>query len=156
MFLELSDGDFARILKLAYLGEVVMNDWTPIEEWNDEQREMSDFLLVLQSKAADSPVSEMVEQDVRTGQWMPSASMREELEPLINQYDDEAFWDELVHRLARRDLIREYGAEALSTMTEAHIAEAERSMIDYYNKEVDDHGLDRFMIAEDTKGSSQS
>lgn len=149
MILELSDADFERLLKLTYLGEIVMNDWTPVEQWTEEQRASSDLLLDLQAKAADNPgTADLVGQDTRTGEWLPSPLMREEMEPYVARYDDEAFWDELVHRLARRDLNKEYGPETLSQMSDAHMAEAEKSLIDYYNDEVDEHGLDRLVVEE--------
>lgn len=147
--LELSDSDFERLLKLAYLGEIVMNDWTPAERWTDEQRASSDLLLDLQARAAnESLTADLVVQDTRTAEWLPSPLLREEMEPYVERYDDETFWDELVHRLARRDLAGEYGAETLGQMSDAHLAEAEKPLIDYYYEEVDAHGLDRLMIDE--------
>lgn len=148
MILELSDSDFERLLKLAYLGEIVMNDWTPTEAWSEEQRASSDLVLDLQARAADSAAADLVGQDTRTGEWVPSPLLRSEMEAYIERYDDETFWDELVHRLARRDLAKEYSPEALSQMSDAHVAEAEKSLVDYYNDEVDLHELDRFVVDE--------
>lgn len=149
MMFELSDADFERLLKMTYLGEIVMNDWTPPEAWTEEQRASSDLLLDLQARAADSDAAVLVAQDTRTGEWLPSPIMRDEMEPYVERYDDEMFWDELVHRLARRDMAKEYGAETLEQMSDAHKAEAEKPLIDYYNGEIDAHGLERMGISEE-------
>jgi hypothetical protein len=148
MHLSLSDSEFERLLKLAYLGEVVMNDWTFPEQWTPEQREAAETLYDLCARAPGTLAEKYVERDGR-GEWGPSTLLREEMGNLLGDYDDDVFWDELVLRLARRDLLEEYGQNTLDTMSPAHREKAEKPLIDYYNHEVRDHGLDRVTVDED-------
>jgi len=147
MQLSLSDSNFALLLKMSYLGEIMLNDWTRDGEWEDDQRASADLLLDLCAKASEGPDAYLVERDLRSGEWVPSAAMRKEMEPFIKQYDEEVFWDELVHKLARRDLLREYGEDA-NYISEAHFARAEDAILSYYNDEVDTHGIDRITVQE--------
>ena len=147
MFLDIPDSDFERLLKLAYMGEIMLNDWAKDGDWSDDQRASADLLLDLCARAADTQYSYLVEQDEKSGEWVPSKELRAEMEPVIKTYDDEVFWDELVHRLARRDMSREYGEDA-DRISDAHFAKAEDAFLDFYNDEVDVHGIERLVVEE--------
>lgn len=143
------------LLKLAYLGEIMMNDWAGDGNWTDEQRASADLFLDLCAEASKNPSTQhLVEQHVKSREWLPSEEFRREMSPYIKKYDEEVFWDELVHRLARRDLLKEYGEDA-NVFTDAHFTMAEDTLLDYYDDEVDLNGIDRLVIDEKSGESKE-
>ncbi len=149
MHLQLSPEEFERLLKLAYLGEAVLSDWTPPEEVQDEQRAATDLLYDLCAHAAETPSARLVVEDEASGEWLPSEQLRDEMNTALGNYDNDVFWDELVHRLAQRELTAEYGREQLDTMSDHYRHRAEEPLLDYYWNEVRTHGIDRFRMVED-------
>jgi hypothetical protein len=146
MHLDLTPEEFERLLKLAYLGEAVTNDWTPAEQHSPQQAAATDLLYDLCAKAQHTPARDYVSFDERAGEWAPSEALNREMDDLIGRYDNEVFWDELLLRLARRDMLAEYGQQAIDGMSEAYRKRAELSLIEYYSREVKQHGLDRFVL----------
>lgn len=96
--------------------------------------------------------ADLVETDVN-GQWFPNEKLtdgppRDKLE----QFVDDAFWSELVSRLAERDLRHELGAtkltEELSDDEEARLAAIE----DAYWHEFETNGVDHVVVLKGGKG----
>lgn len=150
MHLTLSADDYRRLLTLASMGEIAMNDWTTDQDITDEQRAMADLLADLCARAEGTPAESLTERDAQTGEWTLSPMMRERVDALMASYDNDVFWDELVHRFARRDLQAEYGAESISGMADGYRAQAEQPLLDYWWREVRDHGVNRLHVADES------
>lgn len=146
MHLSLSPEEFERLLKLAYLGEAVLNDWTPSEKHDRGQLSATGLLYDLCAEAEGTPARKYVRFDDIIGEWVPSAELDKEMDDVIARYDGEAFWDELVAHLARRDMVAEYGDDAIAGMSDAYRRQAERPLYDYYFNEIREHGVDRIVI----------
>jgi hypothetical protein len=70
----------------------------------------------------------------------------------LDDFLDEVFWNELVHRLAERDLRAELGATKLAE--EFTDAEHERlgAIEDRYWREFEEHGIDHLMLLRGGRG----
>jgi hypothetical protein len=154
MHLSLSPDEYRRLLTLASLGEIVMNDWTTDQDLTDEQRAMGDTLADLCARAEGSPAEALTERDEHTGEWTLSPMMRERVDALMASYDNDVFWDEIVHRFARRDLQTEYGAETIGTMADHYRAQAEQPLLDYWWREVRDNGINRLQVVDESADRS--
>lgn len=62
------------------------------------------------------------------------------------EYEDYSFWDNLAHRLAKRDLLRKLGEERLRSMDIMECINAEYPIEDAYQKEFEEYGLERVKI----------
>lgn len=149
MQLSLTPEEFERLLKLAYLGEIAMNDWTPPEEQTEEHKAATDLLYDLCQHAEGTSAERYVVFDEGSNEWIPGQALKDEMGQHIWKYDNDVFWDELTARLAGRDLLVEYGDETLKQMSETHRKLAEAPLLDYYWREVRENGLDRLVIRED-------
>jgi hypothetical protein len=69
--------------------------------------------------------------------------MEKSLGPLIDIYDENAFWDFLAERLAERDLLQARGHDAVHEMGDKDYDEALKPCLDKWWAELDEHGLDR-------------
>jgi hypothetical protein len=64
----------------------------------------------------------------------------------IQEYEDYIFWDELGNRLAKRDLLREYGREAIEKMEPKESIRRLLELEEYYNDVFCNQGLDALVI----------
>ncbi|MBP1769747.1 MAG: hypothetical protein H6P96_365 [Candidatus Aminicenantes bacterium] len=67
----------------------------------------------------------------------------------VEFYNDNSFWDQLIYRMADRDYVRKFGEEALSELYTEKGMERERPLIEKYEKEFNDNGLDRIEVRRD-------
>lgn len=146
MHLPLTPEEYRRLLLLASLGEAVLNDWTPDAQLQDENRAAADLLYDLYAHGEGETC---VEPGEEPGTWVPEPHLAEEIHERLHAYDDGVFWDELVHRLVHRDLVTEYGEEALGSMSEEYLRQAHTPLMDYYWREIRQHGLARIAVQDE-------
>ncbi len=149
MQLSLSPEEFRRLLLLATLGEVVMNDWTPQKELTSEQQACIDVVQDLYGRAVRDRQESLVSEDLETGCLLPGESMRAEIDKWLSTYDNDVFWDELVARLAHREMMSEYGRETVEGMPEGYRRSAEQPILDYYWREVRQNGMDHLVMQDE-------
>jgi hypothetical protein len=149
MHLSLSPEEFNRLLLLATLGEVVVNDWTTEERQSQEQRACTDLLGDLYQHAVDR--GGLAVRDTQTGELMASDELRRRVDEWLGAYDEDVFWDELVLRFAHRELAKEYGVEGLEKMPPIYREGALRALREYFWKEVRQHGIERLQFAEEAR-----
>lgn len=148
MIVELTEEDFRRLLTLVSVGERVSNDWMPEHQWSEEQQRNADLLGDLCTRAVATGAAELTSQERTTGDWMPSSVLDERTERMLRAYDEAVFWDQMIGRMAHKDLVAEYGDEALENLSPAHRQGAEDAIFSYYEREIDEHGLKRFTVSE--------
>ena len=144
MQIVLSRAQFETLLKAVYLGEWMVNAIRTPGSYIREFEEVEQFLLALAHRAG---IEDIVEFDSRLSQFFLTPDAHEKLQPLIDEYDDEAFWNGLVDRLADRDFAETYGDET-KRMSHEERFEKIGSFVDKYETEVERHGVDRLRIAE--------
>jgi hypothetical protein len=66
----------------------------------------------------------------------------------IDEYNNEAFWDELIERLVERDLVRSSGIKKLSGMTIDERWTAEDPLREKYDTEFGKNGIENIEIEE--------
>jgi hypothetical protein len=67
----------------------------------------------------------------------------------IDDFTEETFWDELIHRLTDRDLSRKVGGnELMDKLSMKERFTLESPIIEKYSKEFEERGLDRLEIVE--------
>ena len=139
---------FEILLKLVYMGNWVANahrtgrdDDKRIEKYE----EMQGYLL---SFAKEFGLEKYV--DIDDEKMYPSRELEEdETDELIDEYDGETFWEELIDRFARRDFVQEYGEEVISKMDTMERIKKDHPFLEKYQDEVHNYGIDRLEIVED-------
>ncbi|HPW18855.1 MAG TPA: hypothetical protein PLP83_10825 [Candidatus Aminicenantes bacterium] len=146
MKIELTKQQLAVLVKLAYLGNRMANDWRTddvIEEYDEVES------LVLEA-ALKHGLGDYVDFDEETKKAIPSGELEEKMAEAVDFYADNSFWDQLIYRMADRDYARKFGQEALDALyAEEHGTERLRPFVDKYEKEFYDNGLDRVEIRRD-------
>jgi hypothetical protein len=142
MEISLSRQQFETLLKTVYLGAWMISAHRERENVIGEFEELERHLWTLAHRAG---FRDLVEVDPTLLKVFPTYEFAEALDPFIDEYDDEAFWDGLVDRLADRDLAEAYGDDIMRMDRDERFTRLQR-FVDKYETEVEEHGVDRMRI----------
>ena len=96
--------------------------------------------------------ADLVETDVN-GQYFPNEKLTDgPLREKVEEFVEDAFWGELVGRLAERDFRSEAGATKLGDELDDAQAERLAAMEDGYWREFETHGVDHLVVLRGGKG----
>jgi len=144
MKIELTKEQLQSLAKLVFLGNWLANSWRNediLEEFDEAES------LVL-AAAAKNGLEDYVEFDEEE-RAVPSHELEEKMTEIVDYYNDNTFWDQLIYRMADRDYVRKYGDDAFDELTtDAGIAK-EKPLVEKYEKEFNEHGLDRLDLRRD-------
>ena len=141
----LSRGQLETLLKMVYLGNWVVNGIRAPDNSIPEFEELEQFVSAI---AHRSGLEDIVDFEPRLRKFF--LALDEKLQPFIDEYDDEAFWDGLVDRLADRDFAETYG-DAATRMGPEERFEKIGPFVDKYETEIERHGVDRLRVPDDTE-----
>lgn len=116
MKIELSEQQYRDLIELLFLGNWVANatrTGAKGDEMIEKYEQLQDHILTFaeQFKADDVVIKEGSE-------YYTTMEFEEALMPLMEDYDDYVFWEQLASRLAKRDLLNEIGP--VRRLTEQH------------------------------------
>jgi len=140
---------YETLVKLAYLGDWLANAHKAGDGVNAEFEKLEDYIY---SFAGDFGIDELFKQG-EDGITDPTREFEEMLDPYIDEYNDDNFWETLVNRLARRDFIEHYGQDTVSSMDLAELFEKEEPFLKKYDDEFYANGLKNLYIRNDLFGA---
>lgn len=144
MKIKFSKEQFKALLELVYLGEYMVNGIRSPGEYLARFDELQQYVY---SMAARFGIADVAEFDDRFRKYFPSDSFDEAMQEPVGAYDNEAFWEELIHRLAERDFAEQYGDAAQHFVPEDRFARFS-PLIERYEEEPEKHGIDRLRTVE--------
>ncbi len=139
--------EYAALLDMIYLADWMLHAHVEEEEIHDDYSALEQNIL---SHAREFGCENKIVYDAKLEQYFPTLAYEEseQIHGVIDNYNDETFWDELIERLAERDVLRKFGQEKLRSMSgeeRMHLFwEAEKP----YADEFEMNGLDRLKIEE--------
>jgi hypothetical protein len=136
--------EFKALVELVYLGGWMANAIRPPGEQVESLERVEQRILSL---AGERGFKDMVEFRSHVDGFVPTSEFEEKMDAYISHYDDETFWDQLVDRLADRDLVAEYG-EALKAMPIEQFIATREPVVERYEREAEEHGLQRLRVVE--------
>lgn len=140
MDLNLSEAEYRELLRLAYLGEWLIN--AP----HDPEHQDDVASLTLQRLLALGRHLPEIDRDAETTEYFLKADQADKLyDDHISDYDDHVFWDEMSERLAVRDLATTRGINPDTIDREEDLG-ALRPLEDRYRKEFEQYGIERLEI----------
>lgn len=144
MNINLTKNQFFNLMKLIYIGNWIANA-NRTDDRNDIYDELESYIF---SFAKEFGLEQYADDDSDDNKIFPTRIFEEETDvhDLIDEYEDEAFWDKLTDRLVDRDLILRFGVDGLAKMKDGerwyHIVELEN----YYSSEFYKNGLENIEI----------
>jgi hypothetical protein len=101
------------------------------------------------SLAEEMGCKDLVKFDSRLGKYYPTGKYETigQDEEFIEEFENDSFWEELISRLAIRDMIRHVGGtDKLSQMNGEERLHMQLPLEQKYADEFDNHGLDNLVI----------
>jgi hypothetical protein len=135
--LELSPEQYKELIRLVYIGEWVIDE--------PENMVLNDLIQVMFSKAKDAGHGSLVDFDKEMNLYMPSAAFDEEVVEIVDDYEEECFWDHLIYRMANKDLEAKLGEKADKLTNEERIDLID-PISEKYVKEFEENGIDNLVI----------
>jgi hypothetical protein len=144
MTLEFTQKQYETLLKLAYMGDWMING---IRTEDERIAEYADLAQRIYALADGARCGSFVEFDKKLGQYVPTAKLDEDrdVSGYREQYDNEIFWDELIDKLSLRDFMALQGLPREG----AESAQARSAIIKKYVEEFENHGIERLTIGDD-------
>lgn len=144
MKIEFSKDQFETLFKMLYLGNWMAN------AYNDdaENNQFSDFVSYVYGFAGDMGLGEMVDRDDEAGLTFASTELQEDeqLNELIERYDDSVFLDKLIYNLAGRDMLDKFGEKKIQSMTDEQFFKEEGSFVQKYQEEFAKNGIQNLTV----------
>jgi len=137
---DLTQAEYRELVRLAYLGEWLIN--APHDpEHEDEAASLAFQRLLAQGRALPE-----IDQDAETSEFFVKANITDGFyDDHISDYDDHVFWDELTERLAARDLAAQRHVNPETIDREEDLAFL-RPIEDKYRAEFEHYGMERLEI----------
>jgi hypothetical protein len=148
MKLELNKKEYLLLLHVLEMSDWVLNAHTNKED--TEHKDYGDLEQKIFSLAQDFGYGSLIEYSAETERFMPTRQYEDtrSVMELIQQFENDTFWDELIDRLAERDALREVGEKAFQ-----HMKPIDRIMLieryrDKYAGEFEKDGIERISLAQ--------
>jgi hypothetical protein len=135
--LELSSDQYKELIKLVYIGDWVIDE--------PENMVLNDLVQVVFSKAKDAGHESLIEFDKEMNLYMPSQAFDDEVVEIVDDYEEECFWDHLIYRMADKDLVAKMGDKADKLTNEERIDLID-PISEKYVKEFEENGIDNLVI----------
>lgn len=144
MEIKFTKEQYENLMKLVYLGNWMVN----AIRTDDRVEKYDELKHYIFSFAKDAGLDRYIDYDEKSGKYYPSIELEQdaEIEQYMDDYNDENFWEDLIHNLARRDLIEAYGEDAIKKMSLGELFEKEEPFIEKYADEVETHGIKNLVI----------
>lgn len=145
MKLNLTASEYRLLLDLVYLGE-----WMACARLESDEhprvKKYGPLVQKIYSYAAEAGCGELIERLRESGRLEPTRQFEEDddLLEVIHEYDQDSFWDELIDRLAERDVRAVTGDGQLPPFKE--YLDLAAPIEEKYAREFETHGLGRMQL----------
>ena len=143
MKINITNKQYKSLMKLAYLGNWLANASRGADETIAEFEDITQYVF---SFVREYHLESWVERHDESDKWFPTKELEERLSPLIDEYNEDNFWEDLVFDLARRDLIDRYGEDEVEKMDLKELITREQPFLDKYEQEFSKNGIRNLRI----------
>jgi hypothetical protein len=147
MKLELSIEQYEALLKLVFIGDWVVgfSDYDNPEPGENRLNEVAQYIY---SQADEAGLGHLITHDQNSDTLTLTREFEESsgIADIMEYYEEETFWEELIHRLAHRDFNRHFGDTAISQMAIEERIEKETPFVDKYVQEFNENGLENLKL----------
>lgn len=130
---------YKQLLDLVYLGEWTANSSKAGDETNKDYEEMYQYIL---SFAKSYGYDDLITYEKILDGYFPTNEYEESLQPIIDENDNDVFWNELTGRLAKRDLAKKGEKFQSHDDLLKHLFQIEKT----YEIEFEKNGVDNLVI----------
>lgn len=148
MKIELTENEYRLLLDLVY-----MADWVVHSHQGGKRTDVEDYDMLVQklySYADQAGFGALVRADRKSNEYVTTRHFEEVSAAieLLEEYDDDTFWDALISRLAERDVYEQIEDERRDTLGIEEYWERSEPIEEAYFREFSRHSLDRLRLVE--------
>lgn len=141
----LTKDEYRLLVKLSFQQLFMMESL--VDQQNSKEFERISMLSSKLIKyAPDFASNDLIAHDVVNDMIFPSTSFIDSIMESIAEYDEVSFWEELTHKLAERDMLREHSNEELEEMTEEDYLSKLSEKLVLYTDKLGEDGLDGVVV----------
>ena len=149
MKIDLTENEYRLLLDFVFIANWVISSHQP-----GERNDLEDYDMLFQklySFAGDMGCGELVRADRETNEYSPTRHYEETTRvfDLLEEYDDDTFWDALISRLAERDVLEQVDESRRDKMGMDEYSERSGPIEEAYYQEFRRHSLDRLRLVDD-------
>lgn len=137
---------YENLLKIVYLGNWMANAIHDRSEEDPIDKDLEEIENYIFSFAKDFGLDNYVEYDEGHKKYFPTNDFDELAHKYIEEYDDDAFWEELSGRLGERDFLEKYPKEEIEKMDKEDHFLKEMDCQIYWEEEFEKNGLKKIGI----------
>ena len=136
---------YLTLMKMVYLGNWMANS-SRVNDQLEDYEKMEDYIFSFGKEFGFSEFVDDEKADER--KFFPTRMFEENTEvmEIIDDYDNETFWQEFPDRLGERDFVREYGEEKIEQMDDKERFTLRCRFMDKWGEEMEDSGIERLEI----------
>ncbi len=149
MKINLSKKQYRTLVKLIYLGTWLANAHRTddiIEEFEELEQYIFSFCKDF-GMENDFEYDESLKRFYLTDEFIENSG----IDKLIDEYNLDTFWEELIHMMADKDLLETYGEKGLKEMDIEKLTEKKILLLDLYEKEFSENGIKNLRVIKGTK-----
>lgn len=143
MDIHFSSREYRLLIDLLEISDWVLNSHrVDVAEEAEPYRALTQKLY---SYAREMGFENLMMYDEEAGIYMPTKEFEEtsEVFRFIEDFEEDTFWDELISRLAERDLLREYGESTLGEFQPEEMFEKRMELEQAWAEEFEANGIQR-------------
>lgn len=145
-----------KLLVTMLYQSLFLNQSIVTQETGPELEAMSDLVRKIISYAEEFGNESLVSKDILTDSVFANTAFTENVIERLSDYDEINFWEELIHRLAERDILHEYGVDiVMDEPSEDILIRFEQKLIEY-TSHFEENGLKYISLNRSEKGDSES
>jgi len=150
MEIKFTKEQYENLMKLCYLGNWMANAIHVGNVEDPKIKKFDDIEQYIYSFAKEFGFGDLVEYDKKYKEYFPTREFDEdpELEEIRNNYEGEAFWDELHYQLSERDFLKFYDMDEITKMDIYERIKKEEPFREKWDKELEKHGIERLDVNE--------
>ena len=143
-----TEKEYRLLLDAVFLAEWIMTSHDTERGSDDDPHQM--LFQKVYSYAKEMRCGDLVEEEAESNRYVPTRLYESESNVLewIEEYNALSFWDELIERLAERDVLNETPPEDMDRMETQEYWSRVEPHEQGYAQEFETHGLDRLVIDE--------
>ena len=142
--------EYRTLFDMVYMAEWMLtaNDVQP----DPAKAKYQHLAQKIYSHAKEMGWETLVEVSTEDNEYLPTLEYEEKsgVHALIEQYDSDSFWDQLVDRLTERDVEGKAGATRGKPLSEAAYSALADPIADAYEREFAANGVERLVVKENT------
>ncbi len=147
--IDLTKNEYRLLLDFVFMANWMLESHHP--DGRDDVQEYDMLLQKLYSCARDMGSEELVHANRETNEYSPTRYYEETTRAfeLIEEYNDDTFWDALISRLAERDVYEQVEEDRRDTMGIEEYWERSEPIEEAYYQEFRQRALDRLRLVDD-------